>query len=248
MAALAWILLSTFLVSLISLLGVFALMLSDKLLDELLIILVALSAGVLMGAAFFDLIPEAAVNTPISEIGVYVLAGFCLFFFVEKALHWRHCHDGKCHVHTFTYMNLIGNSIHNFIDGMIIAAGFVTSTSLGIVTSLSVVLHEIPHEIGDFGVLVFGKMKKTRALFLNFITALIAIAGGLVGYFVSSRISSFTQILLPVAAGGFIYIAATDLMPELKNEVRIKKMAWMFGIFLFGIAAMYFMSILLEGA
>jgi zinc and cadmium transporter len=243
MITLAWILLSTIAVSLIAFIGILTLLLKENVLDKLLLVLVAFSAGALMGGAFLHLIPEAVETSSIMNISLSVLLGFSLFFFIEKILHWRHCHDEKCTIHTFAYMNLIGDSIHNFLDGLIIAASFVTSIPLGINTTLAVMMHEIPQEIGDFGVLVYGKMKKSRALFLNFVTALTAVAGGIIGYFISSATSYFTNILVPIAAGGFIYIAATDLMPELKKEVEIKKVLGTFGIFLAGIGLMYLMKV-----
>jgi zinc and cadmium transporter len=242
MAILLWIMLSTITVSLVSFIGIITLLLKENALDRLLLVLVALSAGALMGGAFLHLIPEASERSSMLTVGLGILLGFSIFFFIEKILHWRHCHDEHCTIHTFAYMNLIGDSIHNFLDGLIIAASFVTSIPLGINTTIAVMLHEIPQEIGDFGVLVYGKMKKSRALFLNFVTALTAVGGGLIGYFISSHTSVFTDILVPIAAGGFIYIAATDLMPELKKEIEIKKVVGTFSIFLLGIAIMYFMK------
>jgi zinc and cadmium transporter len=240
MAVLAWILLSTVAVSLISLIGIIALLLKESLLERILLMLVAFSAGALMGGAFIHLIPEATEHYSISIVGIAILGGFSGFFIIEKVLHWRHCHEEHCTVHTFAYMNLIGDSIHNFMDGLIIAASYLTSVPLGITTTLAVTLHEIPQEIGDFGVLVYGKYSKKRALFLNFITALTAVAGGLIGYFIGS--TTLLGILLPIAAGGFIYIAATDLMPELKKEVKLSKVMTTFIIFLSGLALMYFMK------
>ena len=190
-----------------------------------------------MGGAFLHLIPEAVEEFESFNIFLYVLVGFILFFLVEKLLHWRHCHKQKCSVHTFAYMNLVGDGIHNFIDGLIIAAGFITNTHLGIVTTLAVALHEIPQEIGDFGVLIYGGFKKTSALFLNFVCALTAILGGVFGYFISANI---TEFLLPFAAGGFIYIAATDLIPEIKKEINIKSWIITFLVFLIGILIMYY--------
>lgn len=245
MTILLWILLSTIAVSLIAFIGILAFMLKEKLLDKLLLMLVALSAGALMGSAFLHLIPEATENTSSLTVGLGVLLGFSLFFFIEKILHWRHCHDEKCTIHTFAYMNLIGDSIHNFLDGLIIAASFIVNVPLGINTTIAVMLHEIPQEIGDFGVLVYAKMKKSRALFLNFVTALTAVAGGIAGYFLSSVASNLMKFLVPIAAGGFIYIAATDLMPELKKETEIKKVLGTFSIFVAGIALMYFMKVFL---
>ena len=129
--------------------------------------------------------------------------------------------------------------MHNFIDGLIIAASFVTSVSLGITTTLAVALHEIPQEVGDFGVLVYGGFKKSKALVLNFICALAAVIGGLVGYYLAGYLDNFVVILLPFAAGGFIYIAASDLIPEIKREVSLKKSLAVFLVFLIGIGIMY---------
>jgi len=239
MNVLVWILASTFVVSLISFIGVLTLVLKEKLLDKILLVLVALSAGALMGGAFLHLIPEAVEEFGDGSIFIYVLVGFVLFFLVEKVLHWRHCHKGKCDIHTFAYMNLIGDGVHNFIDGLIIAASFVVDIGLGIVTTIAVALHEIPQEIGDFGVLVYGGIKKVKALFLNFITALTAIIGGIVGYFLSGNVEGSIVFLLPFAAGGFIYIAASDLIPEIRKEVSLKKSLLYLGIFILGILLMY---------
>jgi zinc and cadmium transporter len=234
-----WILISTILVSLIAFVGILTLLLKQKIFEKLLLALVALSAGALMGGAFLHLIPEAVEEFESNSIFLYVLVGFVLFFFIEKVLHWRHCHKGKCEVHTFAYMNLFGETVHNFVDGLIIAASFVVEIKLGIVTTLAVALHEIPQELGDFGVLVYGGFKKAKALLLNFLVALTAILGGIFGYFLSGYVESSTMFLLPFAAGGFIYIAASDLVPEIRKETDLKKSSYIFGIFIVGILIMY---------
>jgi len=236
-----WILLSTFLVSLIAFIGIFALAIKEKLLKRIIFLLIALSAGALMGDAFLHLIPEA-VGLPNKYIFLYILTGFIIFFLIEKILHWRHCHDGKCPVHTFAYINLIGESVHNFIDGLIIAASFVINTPLGIATTIAIALHEIPQEIGDFGVLVHGGFNKTKALFLNFFVALTAIFGGLIGFYLSKSTQPFIEFLIPFTAGGFIYIAASDLIPELKKEIDNKKSLLSFVIFILGIFLMYLLT------
>ena len=126
-----------------------------------------------MGGAFLHLMPEALeTNTDHTDIFLIILVGFILFFIMEKVLHWRHCHKGKCNVHTFSYMNLIGDSIHNFTDGLIIAASFFVSPYFGLTTSIAIAAHEIPQEIGDFGVLIYGGFKKKKAIVLNFLVAL----------------------------------------------------------------------------
>jgi len=236
-----WILSSTFLVSLIAFIGIFVLVIKEKLLKKIIFLLIALSAGALMGDAFLHLIPKA-VESSNKYIFLYILIGFIVFFLIEKILHWRHCHDGKCPVHTFAYINLIGESVHNFIDGLIIAASFIINTPLGIATTIAIALHEIPQEIGDFGVLVHGGFEKTKALFLNFLVALTAIFGGLIGFYLSNSTQTFIELLIPFTAGGFIYIAASDLIPELKKEIDNKKSLLNFIAFIFGIFLMYFLT------
>ncbi len=246
MVPLVWIVLSTFLVSALSVVGVVTLFLKEKLLKKILLVLVAFSAGALMGGAFLDLIPEAIEKQPMYNPFLLVLGGFSAFFLLGKILHW-HQHGHAQHrglhqkqtVHAFVYLNLIGDGVHNFIDGVILAASYVTNIHLGIVTTIAIAAHEIPQELGDFGVLVYGGLNKWRALFLNFLSAVFAMVGGIVGYLLSTRLESFVAFLLPVAAGGFIYIAASDLIPELKKEIRLRSTLWNFGMFLVGILLIY---------
>ncbi len=239
------ILISTFLISIISFIGVITFSIKEKSLKEIVIFLVSLSAGALMGGAFLHLIPESIVvcsPEDLNTLFVNVLVGFVIFFLLEKLLHWRHCHDVNCKVHRvkmFGYMNLIGDAVHNFIDGLVIAAAFVTDVNLGITTSIAIASHELPQEIGDFGVLIHSGMKRKKAILFNFITALTAVMGGIVGYVMSSSVSSFVPMLLPIAAGGFIYIASSDLIPELKKSTDLKQSFMTFVIFIFGIALMW---------
>jgi len=242
---LIWIIISTFLISLISFMGILTLLLKKKLFEKILLSLVALSAGALMGGAFLHLIPESIEKFSNNiNIFVYVLLGFILFFIIEKVLHWRHCHKINCKIHTFAYMNLLGEAVHNFIDGLIIAASFVLNVHLGITTSIAVALHEIPQEFGDFGVLIYGGFSKFKALSLNFLVALTAIFGGIFGYFLSNNIEISIMFLLPFAAGGFIYIAASDLIPELKKEKNLKNSLITFSVFLIGILLMYLVKLI----
>jgi zinc and cadmium transporter len=244
---LAYIFLATFIVSLISFVGVVTLALNDKILNKILLILIGLSAGALMGGAFLHLLPEAVEKSTGLDVYLFVLVGFILFFLIEKVLHWRHCHKGECDVHTFHYMNLVGDSIHNFIDGLIMAASFVVSIPLGITTTIAIATHEIPQEIGDFGVLLYGGFSKKRAIMLNFVVALTAVLGGIVGYFVSNLIENIVVFILPFAAGGFIYIAATDLVPEIRKELDMKKyMATLF-VFICGILIMWVTKVIFGG-
>jgi zinc and cadmium transporter len=244
---LAAILVATFVVSLISFVGVICLALKENILNKILLVLIGLSAGALMGGAFLHLLPEAAEKQSGLDVYLFVLVGFILFFLIEKVLHWRHCHKGECDVHTFQYMNLVGDSIHNFIDGLIMAASFVVSFPLGITTTIAIATHEIPQEIGDFGVLLYGGFSKKRAITLNFVVALTAVIGGVVGYFVSNRIDNIVLFILPFAAGGFIYIAATDLVPEIRKELNMKKYMATLLVFICGILMMWITKIVFEG-
>lgn len=219
----------------------------ERLLNKILLIFVSLSAGVLMGGAFLHLLPEAVEKSEGTDIFLFVLVGFILFFLIEKVLHWRHCHKGKCDVHTFHYMNLIGDSVHNFIDGLIIATSFIVSIPLGFTTTIAIAAHEIPQEIGDFGVLVYGGFEKKKAIILNFVVALTVVIGGVVGYFISKSIEQAVVFLLPFAAGGFIYIAATDLVPEIKKELDIKKSMATIFVFIYGILIMWLVKMVFGG-
>ena len=247
MLQLTYIILTTFAIALIAFIGVFTLAMKEQLLNKILIILVSLSAGALMGGAFLHLLPESIEKSGNANILIFVLVGFVLFFIIEKVLHWRHCHKGKCDVHTFHYMNLIGDSVHNFIDGLIISASFIISIPLGFTTTIAIAAHEIPQEIGDFGVLIYGGFEKKKAIVLNFIVALTVVAGGVVGYFISKSIEQVAVYLLPFAAGGFIYIAATDLVPEIKKELDIKKSMATIFVFICGILIMWLVKFVFEG-
>lgn len=246
MSVLLYILISTFAISIIAIVGIFTLFVKDKILEKILLILVGLSAGAMMGGAFLHLLPEAIEHGDGVLPYILVIAGFAVFFLVEKVLHWRHCHKGKCPVHSFGYMNILGDGIHNFIDGLIIAAAFVVDIQLGIITTIAVALHEVPQEMGDFGVLVYAGFKKLKALILNYIAASTVILGGLAGYFFGATHDSIKYIL-PFAAGGFIYISAVDLLPELKKEGRTWKFIISFLVFLLGVGLMFGLKFLKIG-
>ncbi|NMC35982.1 ZIP family metal transporter [Candidatus Beckwithbacteria bacterium] len=233
------ILLSTTLVSLIGFAGVLTLSFKRNSLQQVLVFLVALSAGTMLGGAFLHLIPESIESLGTDTTALLTLLSFCLFFLIEKILHWRHCHKQNCKIHTFGYMNLVGDSIHNFIDGLIIASTFSVSSYLGMTTLLAIVLHEIPQEIGDFGVLLHAGFTTKKALFLNVGVAFTALLGGLLGYYLSGFSQNIGSFLLPLATGGFLYIPTSDLIPELRKETHLGKSLLSFIIFLLGIVLMY---------
>lgn len=235
---LVWILISTFVVALISLIGIFTLAIKGRLLGKVLFCLIGFSAGSLIGTAFLHLLPEVLEKVKSVAVFYYVILGIILFFSMERYFYWRHCHNGVCDVHAFTYLNLIGDGLHNFIDGVVIAVSFVVSLKLGIVTTLAVIFHEIPQELGDFGVLIYGGFTKQKALVYNFIFALTAMIGAIVGYFISDVATGFSNFILPLTAGGFIYIATSDLIPEIHKESNLKRSTLAFVAFLLGIIFM----------
>lgn len=235
---LIWILASTFIVSLISLVGIFALAIKDDLLGKILFIFIGFSAGALIGGAFLHLLPEALEKMPSMPVFYSLIFGIIVFFLMERYFHWRHCHEEGCKIHAFTYLNLFGDSFHNFIDGMVIAASFLVSVKLGVVTTLAIILHEIPQELGDFGVLVYGGFSKKKALFYNFISALAAVLGAVFGYFIADYIKGVSGIILPFTAGGFIYIATSDLIPEIHKQKDLRRSSQAFLAFLSGIIFM----------
>jgi len=230
-----WAIGASIVVSLISLIGIVTLLFKEKRLNEILIPLIGFSAGGLIGGAFLHLLPEALEQTESHAVFSYLILGFISFFILEKYLHWRHCHNGICAIHTFTYLNLIGDAVHNFTDGLVIGASFLVSINFGLITTLIIIIHEIPQEIGDFGVLVYGGFSRLKALYYNFIIALTCIIGTIAGYFISVSVQDFSLFLLPFTAGGFIYIGACDLVPELHKQQDLKKSVSSLLAFLYGI-------------
>jgi zinc and cadmium transporter len=230
-------------VSLIAFVGIIFIGLKEERLKRLTMILVGFSSGTLLGGAFLHLLPESLNpdNDPATVLW-YVMVGIVIFFTLEKFLYWRHCHEKECPTHTFVYLNLIGDGIHNFIDGMVIAATFMLSFELGFATTLAVIFHEVPQEIGDFGVLVYGGLNRKKALTYNFISAITAILGALATYFLA-YLRSIETLLVPFAAGGFIYIAATDLLPELHKKAHAGESIVQLIVILLGIALMAFLKI-----
>lgn len=207
-------------VSGLSLVGAASLVLKERWLRPALIVLVAFAAGALLGDAFLHLLPEAVESR--GELGpgisFSVLAGVSTFFVLEKGLHWHHSHIGhKETVHPVAVTNIVGDALHNFLDGAIIAASFAASPQLGVATTVAVALHEIPQELGDFGILVHSGLKPRRALALNFASGLAAVAGAL-ATLAFAPVGAIENAMVPFTAGAFVYIASTDLMPEIHKE------------------------------
>jgi len=238
-----WAIGSTILVSLISLVGIVTLGLNDVTLKKIVFLLMGFSAGALIGAAFLHLIPEAVESARGTNVYVWIILGILSFFLLERFLYWRHCHNGACDVHAFTYLNLIGDGFHNLIDGMVIAASYSVNIQTGIITTIAVISHEIPQELGDFGVLIYGGFSKRKALFWNLISGLTAVVGAIIGFYFYKHIAGFTPTLLAFTAGGFIYIAGSDLIPELHREKISARSNLAFLFFIAGLVFMWFATL-----
>lgn len=203
--------------------------------------LVSLSAGTLLGDSFIHLMPEAVKERGSDmKIWLWLIAGIIIFFILEKIIHWRHCHipTSNEHQHHLGLMNIAGDALHNMIDGMLIAGSFLINIQLGITTTIAVIAHEIPQEIGDFGVLIYAGYSRAKALMLNFLIALTSALGALLTIAASSHIENLSTYIIPFTAGGFIYIATADLIPELNKETKISKSVGQLLSILAGIAIM----------
>ena len=210
--------LSVITISLISLIGAFIVALNYKLTKSRLLNLVSLSAGGMLGGAFFHILPESLKIHNITTVSVYALSGLFMSYCIEMLLNWRHCHvpTSEGHPHSFVYMNLIGDGVHNFIDGMVVAGAFQIDHRLGFVTCIAIILHEIPQEIGDFGVIIYGGFDTRSALLFNLLSGVTAVFGALISLVMSSLVGELTSFLVPFAFGNFLYIAGSDLVPELR--------------------------------
>lgn len=221
------IFISVILVSLISFIGLFTLSIQAEKLKKMLIYVISFSAGALLGDTFIHLLPETIEKNQFSlQTSLFILSGIGIFFILEKFIHWQHCHGNVTqnnHIHAFAYTNIAGDALHNFFDGIIIAASYFISIPIGLATTIAVALHEIPQEIGDFGVLLHGGFSKTKALIINFLTALTALVGALFALVLKNTIENIEIFLIPLTIGGFIYIAGSDLIPELHKETSAGK-------------------------
>jgi len=235
-------LISVLIVSLISFVGLIALTTKTKWLKTTLLYLVSFSAGALFGGAFFHLLPKIIENSGFSFLmSSLIISGIILFFIIEKIVKWQHCHhpiEHDKHVHSFAIMNLIGDGVHNFLDGLIIGASYLVSIPTGIASTVAVSLHEIPQEIGDFGVLIYGGFSKRKALMLNFASAMTAVVGAVIALILNQYIENIEFFLIPLAVGGFIYIAGSDLIPELHKEFTTRKSLLQLVTFLAGVLIM----------
>jgi zinc and cadmium transporter len=240
LTTLLWIILATLLSGVLSVLaaGIF-LALPSRQREGALPHLVSFATGALLGAALLALIPHAVLGAGserVHEVGIALIAGIALFFVLEKFLLWRHCHDDHCDEHTVAQAHdhqhnhdsarrkasgslvLVGDALHNVLDGVLIAAAFLTDVHLGIVTALAIMAHEIPQEVGIFAVLLNSGVKRGRAVLLNLLTSLTAVIGGVLGYFALEQTLAALPFALAVAASSLLYVAVADLIPGLHRR------------------------------
>jgi zinc and cadmium transporter len=228
MLTLCWIIGATIIDSLVGLVGVFSLFVNETFLQKIIKKLVAFSAGALLGGGFFHLLAEALEKMSPFHTFSLTLIGFLIFFVLEEYLHWHQCEE--CEIHPYSYLMIIGDSAHNVLDGLVIAGTFMISIPLGIITTALIIAHEVPQELGVFGILVSGGFNKSQAIFYSFLAQCTCVLGGILGYFFMNKIDILASLIVPFAAGGFIYIAASDLIPGMHKTEGIEKIssfAWL---------------------
>lgn len=234
---------SVVIVSLVSMVGVLTLSLGQKKLHKMLLVLVSLSAGTLLGDAFIHILPEVVEEQGFTlVVSLLILVGVLIFFILEKSIHAHHygteeAHQASQKPHLGSLI-LLGDGLHNFLDGLAIAGSYLISVPVGVATTIAVVMHEIPQEIADFGVLLYAGFSKAKALWYNFLSALAAVAGAAIGLLLGTRIESAVWFILPFTVGGFLYISCSSLIPELHKECGWKESLWQILAFIAGIAIM----------
>ena len=213
----------------------------DEIQKNLISKFISFAIGTLLGTAFLELIPHAAENfIDLRMTLLMVLLGIIIFFILEKFIIWRHCHKDHCHIHDASgSLIIIGDAFHNFIDGIVIATSFLISIPLGITTAFSVITHEIPQEVGDFAILLKNNYTKKRAFLLNIISGLSSLAGAILAYFFMSSMTNATPYIMTIAAASFIYIAISDLIPHLQEDVNPKDSFIQISLMLLGIFVIY---------
>lgn len=235
---------ATVAVSLISLVGILVFGLGKKRAESFLFYMVSFSAGTLLGAAFFDLLPESSEMLDAHQSLEIVLVGLLFAFIIEKVVHWHHHHAAteKEHTHPLGTLALVGDAVHNFFDGIAIAAAFMINPAIGITTTVAIALHEIPQEIGDFGLLLYSGFSRGKALMFNLLSALFAVAGGVLFYYFSGFSENIEGYALAFAGGMFIYIASVDLLPEIHKEKAARKSLMQLGMIIVGAMAIWLVS------
>lgn len=234
-------------VSLVSLIGVFSLSFKEDVLKKYINFFISLAIGALLGDAFIHIIPQA-FSSKLGETlaSILVIVGILLFFIIEKFVHWHHHGEDKeeTHIHPVGELILFTDGFHNLIDGAIIGASFLVSIPVGIATTIAVILHEIPQEIGDFAVLIHAGYTKKKALLWNFVSALASFIGLAIVFIFGNIVENASLFFIPIAAGGFIYIAVADLIPELHKTKEVKHSIIQLVIIMLGVLSMVALTLL----
>ncbi len=247
MNILSQIIIASSIVGAISLVGIVIIMQSKKQIDINLKNVIGIASGVLLASVFLELLPEVFENPAIDPGNFFaiMLMSILGFYLIERLIHWHHCHGANCPSDSKTHVavtNLMGDGIHNFIDGILIATAFLVSPEIGIATTIAIIAHEIPQEISDAGILLHAGMSKAKVILYNFIFAMTSVVGALLAFFYTSRFESIMPMFIAIAAGNFIYLALADLVPELHREQEKKKIAqhtlWLFA----GVAIFWLIS------
>ncbi|HWD22499.1 MAG TPA: ZIP family metal transporter [Burkholderiales bacterium] len=209
--------------------------------------LISFAIGTLLGAAFLEIIPHAFERGDPHEAAIAILGGIFAFFVLEKLLLWRHCHTENCEVHDqharshdhgrSGLLIVVGDTVHNFVDGLLIAAAFLQSTEVGVITAVAIIAHEIPQEAGDFLILLHSGYTRARALALNLASSIATLIGGVLGYFALSAVSAWETTLLGVVGASMIYVAVADLIPGLHRRPELRDTAVQALLIALGIAA-----------
>lgn len=223
MEKLFWIIGATVINSLVGLVGIYSFFVTRDTLHKTVKFLVPFSAGVLLGGGFFHLLAEAVeVMNPLLAMGIF-LTGFLIFFVLEEYLHWHNCEE--CDIHPYTYLMVIGDAMHNLLDGLVLAGAFMVSIPLGVITTIMVIGHEVPQELGIFGLLLSGGIPKGQALIYSLLAQTTCVVSGILGFLFISKMQILSDYILPFAAGGFIYIAAADLIPGMHKTEGFDKVS-----------------------
>ena len=237
---------ATIIVSLVSLIGIALLALKKETLDSVLFYIISFAIGSLLGAAFLDLLPESIEGIKAQSALMSALAGIILFFILERLVHWHHAHhDHKEHEKPLAYLSLLGDAMHNFFDGVAIAASFASSPALGIATTMAIVLHEIPQELSDFTLLLYSGFSVKKAIISNLLVAFTAVLGVFAFFALASQIQDLNYYGMALAAGGFIYVAGSDLIPEMHKETGTRRSLLQLATVLAGILSIWLLTSML---
>jgi zinc and cadmium transporter len=240
METLFLIILTTAGISFITLIGLISVLTKRELNKSEIHMLIAFAAGILLGNIFFHILPESVEVMEPRMFSIIAIITILAYFFLEKALHWHHNEDHEHNSKAVGYLSLIGDGVHNFVDGVVIASAFVVNPAFGFATAATIALHEIPQELSDFAIMIHSGFKKRQAVLFNLGVGITAVLGGIAGYAATELWSEFSGYMMPVAFGGFLYIALSSLFPVLRQEIKGKEWLRIVILLVLGLAIMFF--------